>query len=62
LLSLIARELMQEQQLRLTQDRATALAQAYPIAAQTGSVTVRQQFVGAGVQYTPRTVSFYSGN
>jgi P-type conjugative transfer protein TrbJ len=62
LLSLIARELMQEQQLRLTQDRAAALAQAYPIAAQTGSLTVRQQFVGTGVQYTPRTVSVYSGN
>jgi len=62
LLSLIARELMQEQQLRLTQDRAAALAQAHPIAAQTSSLTVRQQFVGSGVQYTPQTVNFYNNN
>jgi type IV secretion system protein TrbJ len=60
LLALIARELMQEQQLRLSQDRASALAQARPIAARTGSLTVRQQFAGVGVQYTPQTVSFYS--
>jgi len=60
LLALIARELMQEQQLRLTQDRATAVAQAHPIAAQTSSLTVRQQFVGSGVQYTPQAVKFYN--
>lgn len=59
LLSLIARELMQEQQLRLTQDRAAALEQGRAVGAQTGSVTVRQQFVGSGAQYTPRSVSFY---
>lgn len=59
LLSLIARELMQEQQLRLTQDRAAALEQGRSVGAQTGSLTVRQQFAGGGVQYTPRTVSFY---
>ncbi len=49
LLALIARELMQEQQLRLTQDRAAALEQARPVAAQTSSLTVRQQFIGSGI-------------
>jgi P-type conjugative transfer protein TrbJ len=62
LLALIARELMQEQQLRLTQDRAAALAQARPIGAQTSSLTIRQQFAGGGIQYTPQTVSFYNSN
>ena len=59
LLALIARELMQEQQLRITQDRAAALEQARPIAAQAGALTIRQQFVGSGTQYTPQSVSFY---
>ena len=60
LLALIARELMQEQQLRLTQDRAAALEQGLAVGAQTSSLTVRQNFAGSGTQYTPQTVSFYS--
>ena len=58
LLALQARESMQEQQLRLTQDRATALEQARAVEAQARSLTVRQQFVGGGTQYTPQAVSF----
>jgi len=59
LLALAAREAMQEQQLRLTQDRATALEAARAVAAEARSLVVREQFIGSGTRYTPQTVSFY---
>jgi P-type conjugative transfer protein TrbJ len=59
LLALEAREAMQEQQLRLTQDRATALEAARAVAAEARALIVRQQFMGSGTQYTPQTVRFY---
>lgn len=59
LIALQARLSMQEQQLRIAQDRATALEQSRAVAAQAQSVQVRQQFVGGGPQYTPQSVNFY---
>lgn len=59
LLALQAKQAMQEQQLRITQDRAAALELARTAAAQARATTVRQQFVGSGMNYTPQTVSFY---
>jgi P-type conjugative transfer protein TrbJ len=59
LLALQARESLQGQELRLTQDRATSLEQARAVAAQARALVVRQQFVGNGPQYTPQPVSFY---
>ena len=60
LLALQARQQIQEQQLRITQDRATALEQARETAAQSQAVTVRLNFVGTGPQYTPQSVNFYN--
>lgn len=59
LLALQTRQAMQEQQLRITQDRAAALELARTTAAQARATTVRQQFAGAGTSYTPQSVSFY---
>lgn len=59
LLALETRESLQGQELRLTQDRATALEEARAVAAQARAVVVRQQFIGNGPQYTPQAVSFY---
>lgn len=59
LLALQTRESLQGEELRLTQDRATALEQARAVAAQARALVVRQQFIGNGPQYTPQTVSFY---
>lgn len=59
LLALQTRESLQGQELRLTQDRATALEQARAAAAQARALVVRQQFIGNGPQYTPQSVSFY---
>jgi len=59
LLALEARQSMQEQQLRLTQDRATALEAARAVAAEARALVVRAQFIGNGTQYTPQTVTFY---
>ncbi|MDB5971177.1 MAG: conjugal transfer protein TrbJ [Hydrocarboniphaga sp.] len=60
LLALQARQSIQEQQLRITQDRATALEQARTVAAQERSREVRRRFLGDGTQYTPQAVNFYS--
>jgi P-type conjugative transfer protein TrbJ len=60
LLALQARQQMQEQQLRITQDRATTLEQARATAAQVRAFTVRQEFIGAGPQYTSQPVNFYN--
>jgi len=59
LLALSTRQSMQEQQLRLTQDRAMALEAARAVAAEARAAVVRAQFIGSGTQYTPQPVSFY---
>jgi type IV secretion system protein TrbJ len=59
LLSFEARQVMQEEQLRLTQDRAAALEAARAVAAEARALVVRAQFIGNGTQYTPQSFSFY---
>lgn len=59
LLALQTRQSLQGEELRLTQDRATALEEARAVAAQARALVVRQQFIGNGPQYTPQAVSFY---
>ncbi|MEO9228794.1 MAG: P-type conjugative transfer protein TrbJ [Devosia sp.] len=59
LLALQSRQAMQAQQLQITQDRATALAQAREVAVQARAVEVRRRFQGSGTPYTPYPVSFY---
>ena len=53
LLALHARQMIAEQQLRITQDRATALEAARAIAAEARAREVRSQFNSTGVPYTP---------
>jgi P-type conjugative transfer protein TrbJ len=60
LLALQARQSIQAQQLRITQDRSAALEQARQAAVQSRAVEVRQRFQGTGTPYTPFTVNFYS--
>ncbi len=59
LLALQVRQAMQDQQLRVTQDRATALEQARAVAAEARARAVRLQFTTPGVNYTPQPVHFY---
>jgi P-type conjugative transfer protein TrbJ len=59
LLALHARQMIQDQQLRLTQDRSAALEQARTVAAEARSREVRRRFLGNGVQYTWDYVDFY---
>jgi type IV secretion system protein TrbJ len=60
LLALQSRQAMQEQQLRVTQDRAVGLELARVVAAQERAREVRRRFQGDGTRYTPQTVNFYS--
>jgi P-type conjugative transfer protein TrbJ len=60
LLALQARQTIQGQQLRITQDRAVALEQARTVAAQERAREVRRRFQGDGSRYTPQPVSFYA--
>jgi P-type conjugative transfer protein TrbJ len=60
LLALQARQTIQGQQLRITQDRAVALEQARAVAAQERAREVRRRFQGDGSRYTPQPVSFYA--
>ena len=53
LLALHARQMIAEQQLRITQDRAIALETARAVAAQERAREVRLQFNADGVPYTP---------
>jgi P-type conjugative transfer protein TrbJ len=53
LLALHARQLIAEQQLRITQDRATALEAARAVAAEERAREMRLQFNATGVPYTP---------
>jgi len=60
LLALQTKQLMQQQQLQVAQDRATALGQAEDAAEMARARAVRQQFFGTGAsRYTPQTVRFY---
>jgi P-type conjugative transfer protein TrbJ len=59
ILALQVRQAVQDQQLRVTQDRATALEQARAVAAEARARTVRLQFTGRGANYTPQAVQFY---
>jgi len=59
LLALQAKQSMQSQQLRLTQDRAASLELARQAAATERGREVTRRFLGEGTPYTPHTVSFY---
>ena len=59
LLALHARQMIQDQQLRIAQDRATALEQARMLAANERSRAVRQYFMTDSTRYTPQDVSLY---
>jgi len=59
LLALQIRQAVQDQQLRVTQERATALEQARSVAAQARALAVRLQFSASGANYTPQSVQFY---
>jgi P-type conjugative transfer protein TrbJ len=59
LLALHARQTIQEQQLRLTQDRTAALEHARTVVAETRAREVRHRFEGSGVRYTPQPINFY---
>lgn len=59
LLALQSRQAIQEQQLRITQDRAVALEQARQVAVQERAREVRRRFQGEGTPYTPYAVDFY---
>ncbi len=56
LLALQARQTIQDQQLRLTQDRAVALEQARVVAEEARAREVRRRFLGDGVRYTPQSI------
>lgn len=59
LLALQSRQIIQDQQLRLTQDRSAALEAARSVDAEARSREVRRRFLGNGTQYTPQPVNFY---
>jgi P-type conjugative transfer protein TrbJ len=59
ILALQVRQAVQDQQLRVTQDRATALEQARAVAAEARARAVRLQFTAPGANYTPQPVQFY---
>lgn len=59
LLALHARQMIQDQQLRIAQDRAAALEQARVVAAEDRAREVRRRFLGEQTRYTPQPVQFY---
>ncbi len=59
LLALLAKETMQSQQLRITQDRATAATAAQQLEADAEAQATRQRFQGSGVAYTPAPVQAF---
>lgn len=59
LLALHARQLIQDQQLRVTQERSAALERARNVAAEARAREVRRRFLGSGPQYTFEWVDFY---
>lgn len=59
LLALQARQLIQDQHLRITQERAVAADHARSIAEEARSREVRRRFAGNGTRYTPYPVGGY---
>lgn len=59
LLALMAKQTMQDQQLRVAEGRATALEQARMLQAEEQGRANRQRFQGSGVAYTPAPVQVY---
>ncbi len=59
LLALMAKQTMQDQQLRIAEGRATALEQARTLQAEDQGRANRQRFQGTGVAYTPAPVQVY---
>jgi P-type conjugative transfer protein TrbJ len=59
LLALIAKQTMQDQQLRLAEGRSTALEQARMLQAEEQGRANRQRFQGNGVAYTPAPVQAF---
>jgi len=60
LLALQAKQAIQQQQLKIAQDRAIALDQAQATADEAQAREVRRRFMGSGQsQYTPQSVTFY---
>lgn len=59
LLALIAKQSMQDQQLRIAEGRSTALEQSRMLEAEEQGRANRVRFKGAGVQYTPAPVQVY---
>jgi P-type conjugative transfer protein TrbJ len=59
LLALQSRQIIQDQQLRLAQDRSAALETARSVAAEARSREVRRRFLGSGTQYNPQPVNLY---
>ena len=59
LLALMAKQTMQDQQLRLAEGRSTALEQARVLQADEQGRANRQRFQGSGVAYTPATVQAF---
>lgn len=58
LLALHSRQMIQDQQLRVAQDRAIALEQARMVAAAERGQVIRQNFMTSSTRYTPTTVNF----
>ena len=59
LLALQSRQFIQDQQLRLTQDRGAALEEARSVAAESRAREVRRRFLGVGTPYTPQPINFF---
>jgi len=59
LLALQSRQLIQDQQLRLTQDRSAAMERARAVVAEARAREVRRRFLEGGSQYSPQPVHFY---
>lgn len=57
LLGLRVRQVMQSQQIAISQDRATALEQARIVEAEARARAVRSQFMTSSTQYTPEAVN-----
>lgn len=61
LLALLIRQLIQAQQLQVTQGRASALEEARRAAAETRGQAIRERFYGSGTTpYTSQSVNFYN--
>lgn len=61
LLELLIKELMQEQTLKIAQDRATASVASQGLSATASATATRSQFSGSPQSYAPITVSAFGG-